>query len=151
MINCPAVFAVPGISICIKGVKENCNRDEVSWCPYDYLLSANCHLSSIPSLPREYFGKVETLRDCAMWSFRAKGFVWDYYVMSVVIVLNFILQSTDPCEKARSLAVPRSALYCRSLAQEGTFGRVYKGTLDLAGREQEVIIKTVTGEQTNIL
>lgn len=30
--------------------------------------------------------------------------------------------------------------------QEGTFGRVYKGTLELAGREQEVIIKTVTGE-----
>lgn len=55
------------------------------------------------------------------------------------------LQSTDPCEKARALAVSRSALYCRNLVQEGTFGRVYKGTLELAGREQEVIIKTVTG------
>lgn len=54
-------------------------------------------------------------------------------------------QSTDPCEKARALAVSRSALYCRNLVQEGTFGRVYKGTLELAGREQEVIIKTVTG------
>lgn len=42
--------------------------------------------------------------------------------------------------------MPRSALYCRSLVQEGTFGRVYKGTLELVGREQEVIIKTVTGK-----
>lgn len=55
------------------------------------------------------------------------------------------LQSTDPCDKARALAVSRSALYCRNLVQEGTFGRVYKGTMELAGREQEVIIKTVTG------
>ena len=30
--------------------------------------------------------------------------------------------------------------------QEGTFGKVYRGTLDLAGREQEVIIKTVSGK-----
>lgn len=58
----------------------------------------------------------------------------------------FRFQSTDPCEKARALAVPRSALYCRNLVQEGTFGRVFKGTLELLGREQEVIIKTVTGK-----
>lgn len=46
------------------------------------------------------------------------------------------------------MAIPRSALYCRSVVQEGTFGRVYKGSLNIAGREQEVIIKTVTGELT---
>ena len=57
----------------------------------------------------------------------------------------FLLQSTDPCEKARALAVSRSALHCRTVVQEGTFGRVYRGSLSQAGREQEVIIKTVTG------
>lgn len=66
--------------------------------------------------------------------------IWDLISRTLVD-----LQSTDPCEKARALAVSRSALYCRNLVQEGTFGRVYKGTLELAGREQEVIIKTVTG------
>jgi len=67
-----------------------------------------------------------------------------YFFPLKVCTIN--LQSTDPCEKARALAVSRSALYCRTLVQEGTFGRVYKGTLELAGREQEVIIKTVTGQ-----
>lgn len=59
--------------------------------------------------------------------------------------MKSFFQSTDPCEKARAMAVPRSALHCRNVVQEGTFGRVYRGTLSNAGRDQEVVIKTVTG------
>lgn len=59
-----------------------------------------------------------------------------------------MLQATDPCEKARAVIVPRAAMQCRSVVQEGTFGRVYRGALSQASREQEVIIKTVTGIHT---
>ncbi|KAG7205479.1 hypothetical protein KM043_007466 [Ampulex compressa] len=86
-------------------------------------------------------GSYATIADLEPLYARPCGSRASYYAASHVTHLS---QSTDPCEKARALAVSRSALYCRSLVQEGTFGRVYKGTLDLAGREQEVIIKTVT-------
>ncbi|XP_058799333.1 tyrosine-protein kinase Dnt-like [Phymastichus coffea] len=64
-----------------------------------------------------------------------------YYAATHVTHLS---QSTDPCEKARAVAVPRSSLQCRTVLQEGTFGRVYRGNMSQASREQEVIIKTVT-------
>ncbi|XP_017886606.1 tyrosine-protein kinase Drl-like [Ceratina calcarata] len=86
-------------------------------------------------------GSYATIADLEPLYARPCGSRASYYASSHVTHLS---QSTDPCEKARALAVPRSALYCRNLVQEGTFGRVYKGTLELAGREQEVIIKTVT-------
>ncbi|KYN44237.1 Tyrosine-protein kinase RYK, partial [Trachymyrmex septentrionalis] len=86
-------------------------------------------------------GSYATIADLEPLYARPCGSRASYYAASHVTHLS---QSTDPCEKARALAVSRSALYCRTLVQEGTFGRVYKGTLELAGREQEVIIKTVT-------
>ncbi|XP_076246954.1 tyrosine-protein kinase Dnt [Calliopsis andreniformis] len=86
-------------------------------------------------------GSYATIADLEPLYARPCGSRASYYASSHVTHLS---QSTDPCEKARALAIPRSALYCRNLVQEGTFGRVYKGTLELAGREQEVIIKTVT-------
>ncbi|XP_034183412.1 tyrosine-protein kinase Dnt isoform X1 [Osmia lignaria lignaria] len=86
-------------------------------------------------------GSYATIADLEPLYARPCGSRASYYASSHMTHLS---QSTDPCEKARALAVSRSALYCRNLIQEGTFGRVYKGTLDLAGREQEVIIKTVT-------
>ncbi|XP_006608356.1 tyrosine-protein kinase Drl-like isoform X1 [Apis dorsata] len=86
-------------------------------------------------------GSYATIADLEPLYARPCGSRASYYASSHVTHLS---QSTDPCEKARALAVSRSALYCRNLVQEGTFGRVYKGTLELAGREQEVIIKTVT-------
>ncbi|XP_071858032.1 tyrosine-protein kinase Dnt [Bombus fervidus] len=86
-------------------------------------------------------GSYATIADLEPLYARPCGSRASYYASSHVTHLS---QSTDPCEKARALAVSRSALYCRDLVQEGTFGRVYKGTLELVGREQEVIIKTVT-------
>ncbi|XP_068968002.1 tyrosine-protein kinase Dnt-like isoform X1 [Bombus flavifrons] len=86
-------------------------------------------------------GSYATIADLEPLYARPCGSRASYYASSHVTHLS---QSTDPCEKARALAVSRSALYCRNLVQEGTFGRVYKGTLELVGREQEVIIKTVT-------
>ncbi|XP_017758348.1 PREDICTED: tyrosine-protein kinase Drl-like [Eufriesea mexicana] len=86
-------------------------------------------------------GSYATIADLEPLYARPCGSRASYYASSHVTHLS---QSTDPCEKARALAVSRSALYCRNLVQEGTFGRVYKGSLELAGREQEVIIKTVT-------
>ncbi|XP_043257578.1 tyrosine-protein kinase Drl-like [Colletes gigas] len=86
-------------------------------------------------------GSYATIADLEPLYARPCGSRASYYASSHVTHLS---QSTDPCEKARALAVSRSALYCRNLVQEGTFGRVYKGTMELAGREQEVIIKTVT-------
>ncbi|XP_011882215.1 PREDICTED: tyrosine-protein kinase Drl [Vollenhovia emeryi] len=86
-------------------------------------------------------GSYATIADLEPLYARPCGSRASYYAASHVTHLS---QSTDPCEKARALAVSRSALYCRTLVQEGTFGRVFKGTLELAGREQEVIIKTVT-------
>ncbi|RLU14794.1 hypothetical protein DMN91_012681 [Ooceraea biroi] len=86
-------------------------------------------------------GSYATIADLEPLYARPCGSRASYYAASHVTHLS---QSTDPCEKARALAISRSALYCRTLVQEGTFGRVYKGTLEIAGREQEVIIKTVT-------
>ncbi|KYN19625.1 Tyrosine-protein kinase RYK [Trachymyrmex cornetzi] len=71
---------------------------------------------------------------------RLRSHCWGSHYLTLSIRGND-LQHED---KHIALAVSRSALYCRTLVQEGTFGRVYKGTLELAGREQEVIIKTVT-------
>ncbi|KYQ55586.1 Tyrosine-protein kinase RYK, partial [Trachymyrmex zeteki] len=71
---------------------------------------------------------------------RLRSHCWGSHYLTLSIREND-LQHED---KHTALAVSRSALYCRTLVQEGTFGRVYKGTLELAGREQEVIIKTVT-------
>ncbi|CAK9823931.1 Tyrosine-protein kinase Dnt [Anthophora retusa] len=86
-------------------------------------------------------GSYATIADLEPLYARPCGSRASYYASSHVTHLS---QSTDPCEKARALSVSRSALYCCNLVQEGTFGRVYKGTLELADREQEVIIKTVT-------
>ncbi|XP_031830445.1 tyrosine-protein kinase Dnt [Nomia melanderi] len=86
-------------------------------------------------------GSYATIADLEPLYARPCGSRASYYASSHMTHLS---QTNDPCEKARALAVSRSALYCRNLVQEGTFGRVYKGTLELAGREQEVIIKTVT-------
>ncbi|XP_048514109.1 tyrosine-protein kinase Drl isoform X2 [Athalia rosae] len=86
-------------------------------------------------------GSYATIADLEPLYARPCGSRASYYAASHVTHLS---QATDPCDKARALAVPRSALHCRSLAQEGTFGRVFKGTLEIIGREQEVIIKTVT-------
>ncbi|XP_043270104.1 tyrosine-protein kinase Drl-like [Venturia canescens] len=86
-------------------------------------------------------GSYATIADLEPLYSRPCGSRASYYAASNVTQLS---HTTDPCDKARALAVTRSALYCRSLLQEGTFGRVYKGALNIAGREQEVIIKTVT-------
>ncbi|XP_043494510.1 tyrosine-protein kinase Drl isoform X1 [Polistes fuscatus] len=86
-------------------------------------------------------GSYATIADLEPLYARPCGSRASYYAANHVTHLS---QSTDPCEKARALSVPRSALYCRNLVQEGTFGRVYRGTLDMGDREQEVIIKTVT-------
>ncbi|XP_078053422.1 tyrosine-protein kinase Dnt [Augochlora pura] len=86
-------------------------------------------------------GSYATIADLEPLYARPCGSRASYYASSHVTHLS---QTNDPCEKARALAVSRSALYCRNLVQEGTFGRVYKGTMELAGREREVIIKTVT-------
>ncbi|XP_017795395.1 PREDICTED: tyrosine-protein kinase Dnt-like [Habropoda laboriosa] len=86
-------------------------------------------------------GSYATIADLEPLYARPCGSRASYYASSHVTHLS---QTTDPCEKARALSVSRAALYCCNLVQEGTFGRVYKGTLELADREQEVIIKTVT-------
>ncbi|KAJ8670077.1 hypothetical protein QAD02_001336 [Eretmocerus hayati] len=86
-------------------------------------------------------GSYATIADLEPLYARPCGSRASYYAASHVTLLS---QSSDPCEKARAVSVPRSALQCRSLVQEGTFGRVYRGGLSIAGREQEVIIKTVT-------
>ncbi|XP_076303394.1 tyrosine-protein kinase Dnt isoform X1 [Lasioglossum baleicum] len=86
-------------------------------------------------------GSYATIADLEPLYARPCGSRASYYASSHVTHLS---QTNDPCDKARALAISRSALYCRNLVQEGTFGRVYKGTMELAGREQEVIIKTVT-------
>ncbi|XP_044012542.1 tyrosine-protein kinase Drl isoform X2 [Aphidius gifuensis] len=83
-------------------------------------------------------GSYATIADLEPLYARPCGSRASYYAAS------HITHSTDPCDKARALAIPKSAICCRSLIQEGTFGRVYKGLLNVAGREQEVIIKTVT-------
>ncbi|XP_074101998.1 tyrosine-protein kinase Dnt isoform X1 [Cotesia typhae] len=86
-------------------------------------------------------GSYATIADLEPLYARPCGSRASYYAASHVTNIS---QTTDPCDKARAMAIPRSALYCRSVIQEGTFGRVYKGSLNIAGREQEVIIKTVT-------
>ncbi|XP_046742938.1 tyrosine-protein kinase Drl-like isoform X1 [Diprion similis] len=86
-------------------------------------------------------GSYATIADLEPLYARPCGSRASYYAASHVTHLS---QATDPCDKAKALAVPRSALHCRNLAQVGTFGQVFKGTLELAGRDQEVIIKTVT-------
>ncbi|XP_011307807.1 tyrosine-protein kinase Drl [Fopius arisanus] len=86
-------------------------------------------------------GSYATIADLEPLYARPCGSRASYYASSHV---THVSQTTDPCDKARAMAIPRSALYCRSLVQEGTFGRVYRGSLNVAGKDQEVFIKTVT-------
>ncbi|XP_059481243.1 tyrosine-protein kinase RYK-like [Neocloeon triangulifer] len=57
-------------------------------------------------------------------------------------------RASDPADRLRLLAVPGCRVNTKAMLQEGTFGRVYKGTYRSEERpgvkEDEVMIKTVT-------
>ncbi|KAK9758841.1 WIF domain [Popillia japonica] len=68
-----------------------------------------------------------------------------YYASSQIILLSQMpLQDPhlcDPTERLRSLSIPRTNISTGDLAQEGTFGQIYYGTL---ATQETVVIKTVS-------
>ncbi|XP_075223935.1 tyrosine-protein kinase Dnt-like isoform X2 [Lycorma delicatula] len=58
----------------------------------------------------------------------------------------------DPEERLRRLHVPRHRIAARTLLQEGTFGRIYRGTFysEDDSRTHDVVIKTVSEEASRL-
>lgn len=62
---------------------------------------------------------------------------------------NGSVVAADPKDKFRRCAVQPGTIGCEQLVQEGTYGRVYSGTLQhpVSGEPSEVLIKTVVGKR----
>ncbi|KAL7286280.1 hypothetical protein TKK_0019456 [Trichogramma kaykai] len=147
---CALILVVVGVAsvIYIRNSKARSQlpRKNLNYCSYSATgtgaLTGSSILVKVDNRPGSAnSGSYATIADLEPLYARPCGSRASYYAASHVTHLS---QSTDPCEKARAVAVARSALKCRSVIQEGTFGRVYRGTLNHGGRDQEVIIKTVT-------
>ncbi|XP_046818963.1 tyrosine-protein kinase Drl-like isoform X2 [Vespa velutina] len=140
---CALILVVGSVAsaLYIRNSKARVQESHYSAADTDGLARSSVLVRVDPRPGSANSGSYATIADLEPLYARPCGSRASYYAASHVTHLS---QSTDPCEKARALSVPRSALYCRNLVQEGTFGRVYRGTLDMGGREQEVIIKTVT-------
>lgn len=60
-------------------------------------------------------------------------------------------RARDLQQRIAELTIQRCRVRLRSVAMEGTFGRVYKGTYaDEEGREQEVLVKTVAEHASQV-
>ncbi|XP_014214457.1 tyrosine-protein kinase Dnt-like [Copidosoma floridanum] len=147
---CALILVVVGVAsiIYIRNSKARSQhpRKSLACCSYSAAgangLAASSVLVKVDNRPGSAnSGSYATIADLEPLYARPCGSRASYYAASHVTHLS---QATDPCEKARAVIVPRAAMQCRSVVQEGTFGRIYRGTLSQAGREQEVIIKTVT-------
>lgn len=51
----------------------------------------------------------------------------------------------DPTDRLRTLATSRKSISSHVLIQEGTFGQIYRGTYNQGDIQEEVFVKTVSG------
>lgn len=65
-------------------------------------------------------------------------------VYSLSTPRSFHSKGTDPKDKLRRVAVPQGTIKCHKVMHEGTYGRIYSGTLQrTVGDSRDVMIKTV--------